>query len=105
MDVNQKLLLLIGLFFICGSNVGAIREEDLIIDLPNVTFSYSFKHYSGYVNANADASWKMFYWLTEAMDSPETKPLIIWVSLKLTRFKCKTFSLMEDPDVHRLVVC
>jgi hypothetical protein len=43
----------------------AIREEDLIKSLPNVTFTINFKQYSGYLNADDEGNWKMFYWLAD----------------------------------------
>lgn len=40
----------------------AAGEDDLIKNLPNVTFDVKFKQYSGYLNAGNGGKWKFFYW-------------------------------------------
>ncbi|KAI6199133.1 Carboxypeptidase [Aphelenchoides besseyi] len=60
------------------SRILAVGDEDLITDLPGVTFDYDFKQYSGYLNANSDGTHRLFYWLTESANSPDTDPLLIW---------------------------
>ncbi|KAH7703734.1 Protein F32A5.3 [Aphelenchoides avenae] len=56
----------------------AAGEDDLIKNLPNVTFDVKFKQYSGYLNAGNGGKWKFFYWLTESQSDPEKDPLLIW---------------------------
>lgn len=43
------------------SFIAAIGEDDLVI-LPNVTFTYNFKSYSGYLYGDATGTHKLFYW-------------------------------------------
>jgi hypothetical protein len=56
---KQLFFILLTLLF---STLDAIREEDIITDLPDVTFRLNFKHYSGYLNANTEGTWRLFYW-------------------------------------------
>lgn len=60
--VSMLIGIIIILLSLFNSNVSAIREEDLITNLPNVTFRYSSKQYAGYLNANAAGTWRLFYW-------------------------------------------
>ncbi|CAN4082689.1 unnamed protein product [Withania somnifera] len=55
------------------------EEADRIISLPGQP-KVSFQQYSGYVTANQIAGRALFYWLTEAMDEPLSKPLVIWLN-------------------------
>jgi hypothetical protein len=38
---------------------------DLIQDLPYLNFVPGFKQYSGYLNANANGTWKFHYWFVK----------------------------------------
>ncbi|KAF1766499.1 hypothetical protein GCK72_006456 [Caenorhabditis remanei] len=53
-------------------------EKDLITNLPGLLFKTNFKSYSGYVNANANGTWRMHYMLTESRSNPDTDPLLVW---------------------------
>ncbi|CCD66273.1 Serine carboxypeptidase ctsa-3.1 [Caenorhabditis elegans] len=53
-------------------------EKDLIQNLPGLLFKANFKSYSGYVDANANGTWKMHYMLTESRSNPDTDPLLVW---------------------------
>ncbi|KAF3654245.1 Serine carboxypeptidase-like 25, partial [Capsicum annuum] len=55
------------------------EEADRIISLPGQP-KVSFKQYSGYVTVNQVAGRALFYWLTEAVDQPLTKPLVVWLN-------------------------
>ncbi|CAI2343240.1 unnamed protein product [Caenorhabditis sp. 36 PRJEB53466] len=54
------------------------EENDLISDLPGLLFKTNFKSYSGYVDANANGTWRMHYMLTESRSNPDTDPLLVW---------------------------
>lgn len=74
------LLLLCCLFIISSfSTTVALRnpqELDRIIALPGQP-KVSFAQFSGYVTVNEDHERALFYWLTEAITSPEKKPLVL----------------------------
>ena len=61
-------------------DVKAEREDDdRILSLPGQP-KVSFQQFSGYVTVNKVAGRALFYWLTEAAQSPLTKPLVIWLN-------------------------
>ncbi|KAL7633476.1 UNVERIFIED_CONTAM: hypothetical protein RMT77_016009 [Armadillidium vulgare] len=64
------LFLLLGLSY-------SYPEEDLIVDLPGVSFPINFKQYSGYLNATTGRY--LHYWFTES-SRPEESPLILWLN-------------------------
>ncbi|CAM8914400.1 hypothetical protein QQ045_031828 [Rhodiola kirilowii] len=55
------------------------KEADLITALPGQP-AVKFKQYSGYVTVDEKHGRALFYWLTEAVESPETKPLVLWLN-------------------------
>ncbi|CAH9100417.1 unnamed protein product [Cuscuta europaea] len=56
------------------------KEEDLIVGgLPGQPPS-SFKQYGGYVNVDKRNGRSLFYYFVESVDSPDTKPLILWLN-------------------------
>uniref|UniRef100_A0A0M3HXY4 Carboxypeptidase n=1 Tax=Ascaris lumbricoides TaxID=6252 RepID=A0A0M3HXY4_ASCLU len=57
----------------------AISDEDLLI-LPNITFIYNFKSYSGYLYGNAEKTYKMFYWFVESQGNPDSDPVALWLN-------------------------
>ncbi|XP_043707221.1 serine carboxypeptidase-like 25 isoform X2 [Telopea speciosissima] len=57
----------------------AEAEADRITELPGQP-KVSFLHYSGYVSVNKVSGRALFYWLTEAVHLPESKPLVIWLN-------------------------
>ncbi|XP_042497251.1 serine carboxypeptidase-like 25 [Macadamia integrifolia] len=57
--------------------LGEEAEADRIIELPGQP-KVSFQQYSGYVTVNDTAGRALFYWLTEAVHQPESKPLVFW---------------------------
>lgn len=54
-------------------------EADRITELPGQP-KVSFAQFSGYVTVNAASGRALFYWLTEAVHAPESKPLVIWLN-------------------------
>jgi serine carboxypeptidase-like clade 2 len=72
--VSMVFVLLVGL-------VGANEEEeaDRILQLPGQP-KVSFQQFSGYVTVNQVAGRSLFYWLTEAVHNPLSKPLVVWLN-------------------------
>lgn len=55
------------------------EEADRIVSLPGQP-KVSFQQFSGYVTVNEVAGRALFYWLTEAVHTPLSKPLVIWLN-------------------------
>ncbi|XP_059449882.1 serine carboxypeptidase-like 25 [Corylus avellana] len=72
--VSMVFVLLVGL-------VGANEEEeaDRILQLPGQP-QVSFQQFSGYVTVNQVVGRSLFYWLTEAVHNPLSKPLVVWLN-------------------------
>lgn len=67
-----------------GKHKGEEEEEkeaaaDRITTLPGQP-KVSFEQFSGYVTVNEAAGRALFYWLTEAVDEPLSKPLVVWLN-------------------------
>ncbi|CAI0394710.1 unnamed protein product, partial [Linum tenue] len=46
----------------------------------NPGYATGFAQYSGYVTVNEKAGRALFYWFFEAVEDPESKPLILWLN-------------------------
>ncbi|KAL3819993.1 hypothetical protein ACJIZ3_005898 [Penstemon smallii] len=55
-------------------------ESDRIIRLPGQPANVKFSQYSGYVTVDQKAGRALFYWLIEASNDPEAKPLVLWLN-------------------------
>ncbi|KAG6410509.1 hypothetical protein SASPL_128570 [Salvia splendens] len=55
------------------------QDLDRITALPGQP-AVNFSQYSGYVTVNQEEGRALFYWLTEAADHPDTKPLLLWLN-------------------------
>lgn len=55
------------------------EEADRIVALPGQP-KVSFQQFSGYVTVNQVAGRALFYWLTEAVHDPLSKPLVLWLN-------------------------
>lgn len=55
------------------------QNADRVIRLPGQPL-VSFKQYSGYVTVNETHGRALFYWFFEAEESPEKKPLLLWLN-------------------------
>ena len=55
------------------------QEADRISSLPGQP-KVSFQQFSGYVTVNEAAGRALFYWLTEAVQDPLSKPLVVWLN-------------------------
>ncbi|KAG8372563.1 hypothetical protein BUALT_Bualt12G0079000 [Buddleja alternifolia] len=78
----QKVLLLC--FFISStiSNILVLpkqQESDRISMLPGQP-TVNFSQFSGYVTVNEEHGRALFYWLTEATNNADTKPLVLWLN-------------------------
>ncbi|PWA64843.1 peptidase S10, serine carboxypeptidase, Alpha/Beta hydrolase fold protein [Artemisia annua] len=59
----------------------ALLEQDLdrVIGLPGQP-RVSFKQYAGYITVNESHGRALFYWFFEAVESPQKKPLLLWLN-------------------------
>ncbi|GJU67961.1 serine carboxypeptidase-like protein 34, partial [Tanacetum coccineum] len=59
----------------------ALLEQDLdrVISLPGQP-RVSFKQYAGYITVNETHGRALFYWFFEAEESPQKKPLLLWLN-------------------------
>ncbi|XP_057769707.1 serine carboxypeptidase-like 25 [Salvia miltiorrhiza] len=62
-----------------ASGINEEEEADRIVALPGQP-KVGFQQFSGYVTVNAAAGRALFYWLTEAVQNPSSKPLVVWLN-------------------------
>lgn len=86
MDKRQILISMVCGFLLVLVNAsytahGSNEEEeaDRIVALPGQP-KVSFHQFSGYVTVNHVAGRALFYWLTEAVHDPLSKPLVVWLN-------------------------
>lgn len=58
----------------------AQQRLDRVQKLPGQTFNVSFEQYSGYVTVNKESGRALFYWFFEAVEDPDSKPLVLWLN-------------------------
>ncbi|XP_057463108.1 serine carboxypeptidase-like 25 [Actinidia eriantha] len=75
--VSMALALLV--FMHVGGIRGGGEEDDKILALPGQP-KVSFQQFSGYVTVNKVVGRALFYWLTEAVHDPLSKPLVVWLN-------------------------
>ncbi|KAI3513897.1 hypothetical protein L1887_12119 [Cichorium endivia] len=56
------------------------QKLDQVSNLPGQNFNVDFAQYSGYVTVNEESGRALFYWLTEAVEDPASKPLVLWLN-------------------------
>ncbi|XP_047311374.1 serine carboxypeptidase II-2 [Impatiens glandulifera] len=56
------------------------QKLDRITYLPGQNFDVEFAQYSGYITVNEESGRALFYWLTEAVEDPSSKPLVLWLN-------------------------
>lgn len=56
------------------------QKLDQVSNLPGQSFNVDFAHYAGYVTVNEESGRALFYWLTEAVEDPASKPLVLWLN-------------------------
>lgn len=54
--------------------------KDRIEGLPGQPSNVDFAQYSGYVTVDKEAGRALFYWLIEATDDAQSKPLLLWLN-------------------------
>ncbi|CAL2032403.1 unnamed protein product [Caenorhabditis brenneri] len=71
---SLTVFFLLGYFYFCDS----APASDKVTDLPGLTFTPDFNHYSGFLRAWTD---KYFhYWFTESSHDPSKDPLVLWLN-------------------------
>ncbi|KAL6906462.1 hypothetical protein ACP4OV_004063 [Aristida adscensionis] len=59
----------------------AMQELDRVMSLPGQpSYTSGFKQYSGYVTTDENLGKALFYWFIEATDTPDEKPLVLWLN-------------------------
>ncbi|KAJ4792645.1 Carboxypeptidase [Rhynchospora pubera] len=56
------------------------QSNDKVLHLPGQSFNVSFNHYSGYVTVNEESGRALFFWFFEAVEDPDSKPLVLWLN-------------------------
>lgn len=76
-----KMLLSAVFLLLAVEHVGGLKEQedDRIAALPGQP-NVSFQQFSGYVTVNQVSGRALFYWLTEAVHKPLSKPLVVWLN-------------------------
>ncbi|KAI3869109.1 hypothetical protein MKX03_006126 [Papaver bracteatum] len=82
--LSINLFLISLLVIICSaaapsSTVGNEQLLDRISSLPGQP-QVSFSQFSGYVTVNKTHGRALFYWLTEATNDPDRRPLVLWLN-------------------------
>ncbi|KAL3310037.1 hypothetical protein Ciccas_011402, partial [Cichlidogyrus casuarinus] len=55
------------------------KSVDKVVALPGLDFQISFNQYSGYLTGETHDV-QLHYWFVEAQESPESKPLVLWMN-------------------------
>ncbi|XAR66727.1 Carboxypeptidase D [Bertholletia excelsa] len=63
-----------------SSDPKAQQQLDEVLELPGQVFNVSFAHYSGYITVSEESGRALFYWFTEAVGDPSSKPLVLWLN-------------------------
>nr|GLL47332.1 putative serine carboxypeptidase-like 23 isoform X2 [Ipomoea trifida] len=62
------------------SDVGSMEDDLIQGGLPGQPSNVKFKQYAGYVNVDKMNGRSLFYYFAESAQSPDTKPLILWLN-------------------------
>lgn len=78
----QIVFILIIYYLGSGVSVDPAEQQrlDKVLKLPGQSFNASFDHYAGYVTVNEESGRALFYWLIEADEDPDSKPLVLWLN-------------------------
>uniref|UniRef100_A0A1I7TJ55 Carboxypeptidase n=1 Tax=Caenorhabditis tropicalis TaxID=1561998 RepID=A0A1I7TJ55_9PELO len=63
---------------LAAPSLSASMSDDLVTDLPGLTFTPNFKQYSGYLDGSQGNH--LHYWLVESQTNPSTAPLVLWLN-------------------------
>jgi cathepsin A (carboxypeptidase C) len=67
------------LVFVCWAREGlSAPQEDLITNLPGLTWKPNFQQYSGYLQGVGTK--KLHYWFVESSSRPATDPVVLWLN-------------------------
>eukprot|EP01135_Chromosphaera_perkinsii_P007456 Nk52_evm8s859 gene=Nk52_evmTU8s859 len=78
---SVAVLLLLGVMLHVAFAVSKSRDEHRVTDLPRLdSKASSVKQWAGYLNVNKSHDRNLFYWYIEAYESPEDKPLVLWLN-------------------------
>jgi carboxypeptidase D len=87
------------------------KKQYLIESLPGLLESPEFKQYAGYIKVSREQVGRLFFWLFESADSPDSDPLIIWMnggpgasSMDGLFLEHGAFSIHEDPAGRALTL-
>jgi serine carboxypeptidase-like clade 2 len=89
-SIATTLIIFVHLYL--GVFASSLREPvaqqhlDRVLKLPGQNFDVNFAHYSGYVTVNEKYGRALFYWLVEAVEDPQSKPLLLWLNGGVTPF-------------------
>ena len=97
-----SLALLKALVFAVSLNLGiavpsfsgdplARQRLDRVVKLPGQNFEVGFEHYSGFVTVNEENGRALFYWFFEAVEDPDSKPIVLWLNGGLTSLTLSFF--------------
>ena len=64
--------------FLLIANTFAQDNADKITNLPGQPSGDAFDQYAGYITVDAKNERKLFYWLVDAQEDAESKPLMLW---------------------------
>ncbi|KAL1801886.1 hypothetical protein ACET3Z_030533 [Daucus carota] len=68
-------------FEVDEENTDRKMQDDLIKDgLPGQPFPVKFKQFAGYVSVDKSTGRSLFYYFTEAVENPASRPLILWLN-------------------------
>ncbi|UMM42066.1 hypothetical protein L5515_018045 [Caenorhabditis briggsae] len=73
----------LGIICLLGAALAALsqfvsKSDDLITDLPGLTFNPNFNQYSGFLDGSQNNH--LHYWLVESQTNPSTAPIVLWLN-------------------------
>ncbi|XP_020083134.1 serine carboxypeptidase II-2-like [Ananas comosus] len=78
------LLALLLFLFVSSTSVARSpleqQENDRVLELPGQSTNVSFAQYAGYVTVHEGRGRALFYWFFEAIEDPDSKPLVLWLN-------------------------
>ena len=82
LKLRQYVVCLVLVFsFVFVEAVPGKQKEDFQVKyLPGMTQIPSFNHYAGYLEVDEKRGDHLFFWLFESVSSPETDPLLVWLT-------------------------
>lgn len=63
-----------------NSEVGNMEDDLIAKGLPGQPLGAKFKQYAGYINVDKSKGRNLFYYFTEAVHNPSSKPLVLWLN-------------------------